>query len=137
MDKQVADIVAQSKSKGTAAKARQQDAGALRAQVPNQTAVQGEQTLKQAQEIARQADAMEVEAANLDAEAAKVSPQSGEIQLQIDRLSSQKELLEKAQKPIDERKLRIKTPSAGEEERVGLHRLTVAGEGDNQRSRLI
>lgn len=96
VDQRVADILAQAKQKSDSAKAKQQEAGSLRSQVPNQSAVQGEQTLKQAQEIGRQGDALEVAAADLEAQAAQISPQSAEIQLQIDRLSNQKDLLAQA-----------------------------------------
>jgi hypothetical protein len=62
----------------------------------NQSAVQAEITLKHAQEIGRQAAALEVQASTLEAEAEKIAPQSGEVQLEIDRLTSQKELLDQA-----------------------------------------
>jgi hypothetical protein len=112
VDKQVADIQTQAKGRTEAAKAKRQEAGSLRSQVPNQTAVQGEQTLRHAQEIGRQADALDVEAADLEAQAAKIDPQSGEIQLQIDRLGTQKELLAAARTAVLKREQDAKAAAA-------------------------
>lgn len=103
VDAQVAQLQSQAKAKGDASKAKQQEAGALRAKVTNQTAVQGEQTLKQAYTLSRESDALEVEASHLDAEAAKIAPESAAIQLEIDRLSNQKDLLDKARADVQRR----------------------------------
>lgn len=100
VDQRVAELLAQAKQKSDAAKAKQEEAGKLRSQVANQTAVQGEQTLRQAQDIGRQGDAMDVEAADLEAQAAQVAPQSAEIQLQVDKLSHQKDLLGQARTDV-------------------------------------
>lgn len=103
VDEQVAGIRAEAKAKADAARAKQQEAGTLRSQLPDQTAVQGEQTLRRAQELSREADAFEADAANLEAEAAKIAPQSNEIQLEIDRLSAQLELLRQAREQVQRR----------------------------------
>ena len=112
IDAQVAEILGKAKAKGDEAKARRQESGSLKSQVANQSATQGEATLRQAQEISRIADALEVEAATLEAQAAQIAPQSVEIQLQIDRLTSQKELLEKARGEVQKRTQTNKTNAA-------------------------
>jgi colicin import membrane protein len=112
VDQRVADLLAQAKQKADAAKAKQQEAGRLRSQVANQTAVQGEQSLKQAQEIGRDGDALEVEAADLEAQAAQTAPQSGEIQLEIDKLSNQKDLLGQARADVLKRAENAKAQAA-------------------------
>ena len=91
-----AGLLAQSKEK-------QAQSAQLVAQIPNETAVRGEQLLRDARAIARESDALEARAAELDAQAAQVAPQGDEIQLSIDRLNNQKALLAKAREEVAKR----------------------------------
>jgi len=100
VDSKVAELREQAKAKVVQARAKQEEAGTLRSQVANQTAVEGEATLKRAQVIGRQGDALSVEGSMLEAQAAQVAPKSGAIQLEIDRLTNQLELLDAARADV-------------------------------------
>lgn len=81
-------------------RAKRQEAGTIKAGTAAQSAVEAETSTIRAREIAREADALEVQAATLEANALQQAPESVEIQLQIDRLTNQKELLEKAREDV-------------------------------------
>jgi hypothetical protein len=103
IDKQVADLQAQAKQKSDQAAALRQQGGALKAGIPNATAVQGSEILKQSRDIGRQADALEVAAADFDARAQQIAPTSGETQLDIDKLNLQKQLLNEGKAGVQKR----------------------------------
>lgn len=99
----VAQLRAQAGERLESAKARRNEAGLLRQRAMDMTATAGEPLVVQAREIGRQADALDVEASTLAAEAARQAPASFEIQSEIDRLLSQRELLEASKRSIAQR----------------------------------
>lgn len=103
IDKQVQDLRTQAQAKNAEAHGLQQQAGALRGKIPNETAVNGAQLLTQAREIGRRADALDVEGSNLEAQAAKVAPQSTEAQIEIDKITAQKALVAQAKAGVQKR----------------------------------
>ncbi|MEX2218232.1 MAG: hypothetical protein WD749_05680 [Phycisphaerales bacterium] len=112
VDRRVADLRAQAAKKTDESRALRQKSGALRARIPNETAVQGAALLEEARGIGRQADALEVEGANLEAQAAQIAPQSGEIQLQIDNLNLQKQMLAQSRASVQKRGADARTQEA-------------------------
>ncbi len=103
VDASIAKLLAEAASIAESARARRAAQGEMAAQVSGESAVRGEELIRQAAQIGREADALEAQAADLEAQAAKIAPSSDQIQLTIDRLASQKALLERSRGEVTAR----------------------------------
>lgn len=100
VDARVAQLRAESAAKASQAKIKRGEESALARQASNESAVRAEEIMKQASKLGREADALEAQAADLEAQAANVEPQSRQIEIAIDRLTSQRALLDKARAEV-------------------------------------
>ncbi len=100
VDASIKRLLDEAASTAETAKGRRATQADLANQVAGESAVRGEELIKQAAAIGREADALEAGAADLEAQAAKIAPESDEIMLAIQRLTSQRSLLDQSKAEI-------------------------------------
>ncbi len=100
VDASIKRLLDEAASTAETAKGRRATQADLANQVAGESAVRGEELIKQSAAIGREADALEAGAADLEAQAAKIAPESDEITLAIQRLTSQRSLLDQSRAEI-------------------------------------
>lgn len=104
VDREVADLNAKAKAKGTAADAEMAKYTDLAARAQKGSATDGLRLMEQARDIKRRADALRKEAGDFEAQAAKVAPRLGELDVEIARLKAHQTDITAAEARLADRK---------------------------------